>query len=279
MFTDLSGDIIGGKYLIESQISAAPRGLFRATEIQTGRTVAIKFFYLGQRLNGYPYSEFFDENDRLAGLLHPNVVQILDYGCSDAVGTAYQVCEFLPGMSLDKLLKIHDTLPLDTAISIITQVGEATLIVYQHNEYSRNLLPSHIQILNPDRAAEQVKILNILTSGWGATVCGKPIALPEIYYYLTPELAAGKFQGQVSFIYILAVILFQMVCDKRLYLDVSRLPVAANAYLSTYAPQLLMEMKGSIPDAVIAALQKGLTYRPANRQQSIREFLNDVNNW
>jgi hypothetical protein len=70
-----------------------------------------------------------------------------------------------------------------------------------------------------------------------------------------------------------------MVCDKRLYLDVSRLPVAANAYLSTYAPQLLMEMKGSIPDAVIAALQKGLTYRPANRQQSIREFLNDVNNW
>src|SRR4051812_50141697 len=77
----LVGQMLKGAYRIEGKIGEGGMGVvFRATQINLGRPVAVKMIHVGSRIPASGVDRFFLEARLLSQLQHPNVVQIIDFG-------------------------------------------------------------------------------------------------------------------------------------------------------------------------------------------------------
>ena len=107
------------------------------------RTVAIKI------LQVYPASQqkeeaFIQEAELLEKLKHPHILPIIDVGIQD--GSPYLVTEFCPQGSLREHLKRTrpNPVPLEEAIIILTQVGQALHYVHEQHVVHHDLKPENI---------------------------------------------------------------------------------------------------------------------------------------
>src|SRR5262245_11231172 len=118
---DPTGQVIGS-YTVESLIGTGGLAhVFRAREASSRQPVALKLF--ADQLVGRPaFQARFDQVVRAAaGLRHPNIVGIADFGMRE--GRAYLVMELMPDGSLANLLREQSgaLLPLDLCIDLARQ--------------------------------------------------------------------------------------------------------------------------------------------------------------
>jgi serine/threonine-protein kinase len=93
--------------------------VYEAIEQRTGRTVAVKVW--NRPLDAAAKSRIFKEARALMCVVHPNVVQVIDYAAADAAEpfVAMELCE---GQSLDAVIDERKRLPEQVAASIFAQV-------------------------------------------------------------------------------------------------------------------------------------------------------------
>ena len=151
----------GGAFIIEDVLGAGGFGLtYRAREAKLGREVALKeFFPFGStRQNGrvVPPSgvsaeewtrelgAFREEALTLARFSHPAIVRA--YAVWAQGGTAYFAMEFLRGESLQKRLDSNrgKALPVEEALGIIENIGEALERVHEAGLLHRDIKPDNI---------------------------------------------------------------------------------------------------------------------------------------
>ncbi|WP_079051130.1 SAV_2336 N-terminal domain-related protein [Streptomyces curacoi] len=90
------GGLVGGRYRLLGQRGPSQR-MWAAVDVRTERPVVVHL-YPPQKA---PQERFLREARALAGLRHPNVVRVLDYGVAD--GRPYVVAEFVDGVTLAEL--------------------------------------------------------------------------------------------------------------------------------------------------------------------------------
>src|SRR5918995_2983562 len=119
------GEVLDDKYRLERLLGQGGMGaVFLATHLGTDRYVALKLI-APQFMRNQEFVERFKREARAAGRLrHPNVVDVTDFGFSDAGGepVAYLVMEYLDGCTLADVLAEEGRLPLDWAVDILEQV-------------------------------------------------------------------------------------------------------------------------------------------------------------
>src|SRR5262245_58007617 len=122
---ELIGQVLDEKYLIEKQLGQGGMGaVFLATHLGTKRPVALKVI-TPQFMSNEEFVERFKREAEAAGrLLHPNVVNVTDFGFASLSGSriAYLVMEYLNGSTLGDMLKEKRRLPLRFVIDIVEQV-------------------------------------------------------------------------------------------------------------------------------------------------------------
>ena len=134
-----------GNYRLVEQLDCGSFGcVYRAGHlILKTRTVAVKILHTHlatqQQREG-----FFQEAELLEMLKHPHILPILDVGVQD--GFPYLVTEYCPEGSLSRRLKRQRPypLPLDEAITILAQVGQALQYVNEQRVVHRDLKPENI---------------------------------------------------------------------------------------------------------------------------------------
>src|SRR6266704_1677734 len=134
-----------GNYRLVEQLDCGSFGcVYRAEHlILKTRTVAIKILHAHlatqQKREG-----FFQEAELLEMLKHPHILPIIDVGIQD--GFPYLVTEYCPQGSLHRRLKRQhpNPLPMEEAITILTQVGQALQYVHEQNVVHRDLKPENI---------------------------------------------------------------------------------------------------------------------------------------
>jgi serine/threonine-protein kinase len=94
-----------------------------------------------------------------AGLSHPNIVEIFDYGRTDD-GTFYYVMEYLRGLSLDKLVGKYGPLPAGRVISLLGQACEGLAEAHAAGLIHRDLKPANIFAAQLGRRFDVVKLLD-----------------------------------------------------------------------------------------------------------------------
>src|SRR5215470_17292777 len=110
------GRLLDGKYEIEALCGRGGMGaVYRATNVGTGRRVAVKV--IAPELAGdIEFIERFRREAKTIGLLrHPNIVNVTDFGVTGAGAEtiAYLVMEYLEGQTLAERLKKPRPSPID----------------------------------------------------------------------------------------------------------------------------------------------------------------------
>src|SRR5688572_30248909 len=127
--------------------------VYRATDTNLKRTVAIKVLPEAVATEGERLVRFQREAEVLARLNHPNIAAI--YGLEKSDGTAAIVMELVEGPTLaDRIAK--GAIPLDEALPIAKQIVEALEAAHEQGIIHRDLKPANIKL----RSDGTVKVLD-----------------------------------------------------------------------------------------------------------------------
>lgn len=137
---------------------------------------------------------FQREYDTLAGLPHPNIVEVYDYGI-DSEGPFYAM-ELLSGQDLSKLA----LLPIREACRLLRDVASALALVHARRLVHRDLSPNNVRLTKEGRA----KLLD-----FGALMpFGKPRELIGTPAFLAPECLSDSVLDQRSDLYSLGAVAY-----------------------------------------------------------------------
>src|SRR6187431_727714 len=139
------GQTLGGRYrLIELLGSGGMATIYRATDTQLGRDVALKLLRPEYLRDPDFASRFRQEAQAAASLSHPNVVTVYDFG-EDPSGP-YIVMELVDGEDLATILRRSGALPPRQAARIASAVARALAAAHAKGIIHRDVKPGNVII-------------------------------------------------------------------------------------------------------------------------------------
>lgn len=242
--------------------------VYKAYQRRLDRFVAVKLLLPQAGVDASLLQRFEREARVAAGLRHPNIVAVYDYG--EEQGIPYLVMEYVEGETLASGL--GEVVVFDRALRIVGQVAEALDHAHEKGVIHRDVKPSNVLLARRDWALlSDFGIARALESGPRLTGTGVAIGTPE---YMSPEQCRGDEVDGRSDVYSLGVVLYEMLTG--------RAPFTADTPLSVMlkqvndplpAPRSLNPM---LPEAVervmVKALAKDRNYRHATAGGMVAEL-------
>ncbi|MBI4852095.1 MAG: serine/threonine protein kinase [Acidobacteria bacterium] len=163
ILTALIDSVIDNKYHIERLLGQGGMGaVYMATHLGTTRPVAIKI--ISPKFMEYEeFVERFKREAEASGrLLHPNIVNVTDFGFASVRGrnVAYLVMEYLSGNTLADMLKKYQRLSLSVVVDFTEQICLAISAAHQQGIIHRDLKPDNIWLQSDGRGGYTVKVLD-----------------------------------------------------------------------------------------------------------------------
>ena len=148
-----------GQYRLERQIGEGGMGkVFLARHALLKRPTAVKM--LKPHMATDEIVARFEREVQLASqLLHPNTVEVYDYGRTPE-GVFYYVMEYLEGETLDKLVADHGAMPLARALHVLRQICAALRVAHARSVVHRDVKPHNIMLCRRGGEFDVVKILD-----------------------------------------------------------------------------------------------------------------------
>jgi len=218
-----------GPYEVLAQIGVGGMGeVYRATDTNLGRQVAIKVLPEAFAHDPDRLARFEREAKTLASLNHPNIAQI--YGLQKSGGMTALVMELVEGPTLaDRITQ--GPIPVDETLPIAKQIAEALEAAHEQGIIHRDLKPANIKV-RPDGT---VKVLDFglakamePTGARPANVSQAPtITTPAMMTgvgmilgtaaYMSPEQARGNPVDKRSDIWAFGAVLYEMLAGARAF--------------------------------------------------------------
>ena len=143
-----------GHYDVTALIGEGGMGqVYRATDTQLGRDVALKILPDAFASDPDRLARFQREAQVLASLNHPGIAAI--YGIEKSDDTQALVLELVEGPTLADRIA-HGPIPIDEALPIAKQIAEALEAAHEAGVIHRDLKPANIKV----RADGTVKVLD-----------------------------------------------------------------------------------------------------------------------
>ena len=143
-----------GPYEIGAQIGVGGMGeVYRALDTNLKRQVAIKVLPEAVAVDAERLARFQREAEVLASLNHPHIAAI--YGLERTGGATALVMELVDGEDLSQRIA-RGAIPLDEALAITKQLGEALEAAHAQGIIHRDLKPANIKV----RSDGTVKVLD-----------------------------------------------------------------------------------------------------------------------
>ena len=208
-----------GHYDVTALIGEGGMGqVYRATDTQLGRDVALKILPDAFAADPDRLARFQREAQVLASLNHPGIAAI--YGIEKSDDTQALVLELVEGPTLaDRIAK--GPIPLDEALPIAKQIAEALEAAHEAGVIHRDLKPANIKV----REDGTVKVLDFgLAKALDPNPEGDPSQSPTLTVaatkmgvilgtaaYMSPEQARGKPVDKRADIWAFGAVLFEML--------------------------------------------------------------------
>ena len=212
-----------GHYDVTALIGEGGMGqVYRATDTQLGRDVALKIPPDAFAVDPDRLARFQREAQVLASLNHPGIAAI--YGIEKSDDTQALVLELVEGPTLADRIATGP-IPLDEALPIAKQIAEALEAAHEAGVIHRDLKPANIKV----REDGTVKVLDFgLAKALDTTPEGDPSQSPTLTVapteigvilgtaaYMSPEQAAGKPTDKRSDVWSFGVVLFETLTGQR----------------------------------------------------------------
>jgi serine/threonine protein kinase len=260
--------LFAGRYRLERRLGVGGMATVQlAFDTRLERNVAVKLLAEHLAEDSAFVSRFRREALAAARLVHPNIVQVFDFGLDEATHRNFIVMEFVDGQSCAEMLREHTTLPPDEAVEILAQSCRGLDYAHRNGVVHRdvkpgNLLRSHegmvkLADFGIAKAAEDSDITKV------GSVLGTAA-------YLAPEQARGEPAGPASDLYALGVVAYQLLAGRLPY-DAGSLTDLARLQ-ETGPPQRLDEVEPGVPAALATAVARALHRDPEQRYADAAEM-------
>ena len=207
------GQVLDERFQITAIINrSAMSSVFKATDVKTGKPVALKVPLPILEGDQAAFARFVREEEIGRSLDHPGVLKILPIDDKDK-SRPYLVMEFLEGQTLDRLLHQIRPLPETDALPIVSQVCDALAYLHRHGVVHRDLKPQNIMLCTDgsirimDFGIAKAAASKRITFGGFSPTMGTPD-------YMAPEQVKGQRGDERTDIYSLGAILYEMVTGR-----------------------------------------------------------------
>jgi serine/threonine protein kinase len=253
--------LIADRYELRDRLGTGGMSTVRlAFDARLEREVAVKLLAEHLADDENFVSRFRREALAAARLVHPNIVQVFDFGLDERTGQHYIVMEFVAGHSCAEILRESGTLPVSDAIAIVAQACRGLEHAHRNGVVHRdvkpgNLLRSHDGVVKLAdfgiaKATEQSSITQI------GSVLGTAA-------YLAPEQARGEEAGPAADLYALGVVTYQMIAGRLPYEATSLTELAFKQQREV--PPLIDQVNPEVPPALAHAVARALSLDAAAR--------------
>lgn len=214
-------------------------------------------------------ARFRQEACNAAGLSHPNIVNIYDFGSEHDIN--YIVMEYVVGRTLKEVITDSGALDYQTAVKYAIGIASALKQAHDHAIVHCDVKSQNILI--------GTKGVAKITDFGIARAFGQPSESEErgvigSVYYLSPEQAAGKPVTAQSDLYSLGVVLFEMLTGQLPY-DGDTPAEVARQHLTSPTPSA-RRYDPEIPYDLDAIVTKALAKNPLLRYKTDDDFLSDL---
>jgi serine/threonine-protein kinase len=201
------GALFGGRFRIIGLLGRGGMGeVYRATDLELGQSVALKFLNLYQ-FDNRARSRLRSEVRLARQISHPNVCRVYDIG--EAAGELYLSMEYVDGEDLAALLRRIGRVPAAKGVEIARKLCAGLAAAHARGVLHRDLKPSNIMI---DSTGE-VRIMD-----FGLAAVSEQIDRAEIHAgtpaYMAPEQLAGRQVSVQSDLYAFGLVLYEMLTGK-----------------------------------------------------------------
>jgi serine/threonine protein kinase len=270
----MNATTIAGRYRIEGRLGVGGMSTVHlAFDQRLERYVALKL--LAEHLADDPtfVSRFRREALAAARLVHPNIVQVFDFGFDEGHHQHFIVMEHVSGHSCAELLRDRGHLDIEQAIDVVSQACRGLDYAHRNGVIHRDVKPGNLLVSETGavkladfgiaRAVDQSSITQV------GSVLGTAA-------YLAPEQARGEEAGPRADIYSLGVVTYQLLSG--------RLPYEANS-LSELAlrqqresPTPLNELNPNVPPELGQAVAMALAIDQESRPRDAMLFGEAIRN-
>ena len=205
-----------GKYEIIKELGRGGFGtVYEAKDTVLGRHVALKVLH-GQLTVDPSFILRFEQEARLAAQLeHPNLVPVYDFG--QASGYNFIAMGLMRGGSLKDLIATEGALDQTTIRKILPELLESLRVIHENNIIHRDLKPANILF-------DQYGVARLSDLGFAKAMQSEDSrsysqsgGMVGTAAYMAPEIWRGAEASQLSDIYSLGCIIYEMLRGKVLF--------------------------------------------------------------
>ena len=259
-------------YEILEEVGRGGMGVvYKARQLGLNRVVALKMILGGVHAGSEHRARFHIEAEAVAGLAHPNIVQIHEVG--DHEGHAYLSLEFLEGGSLAERLN-GTPMAADEAARLVETLARAMEHAHRRSIVHRDLKPANVLFtadgvprITDFGLAKRLELKGV-TARSGA-VLGTPS-------YMAPEQASGRSQeiGPATDVYALGAILYELLTGRPPFK--AETPMETLNQVQSQEPVSPSQLQPRVPRDLATICLKCLAKQPRKRYESAEALAEDL---
>src|SRR6185295_15181833 len=206
-----SGDLIGGRYIIEGQLGRGGMGrVLRVRHQALGKAFALKLIKSAIATDPRIRELFYREAQLASSLTHDNICSIVDFG-QDARFGLFMVMELLEGQTIHAKLAHTGRLTPKVACDVMWQVGDAVRFIHSRQILHGDIKTENIFLV---RTPTQRRLVKLLDFGLARADLGRDDGLDGTPEYLAPERIDGAPASPQSDVYALGIVFWELLVGK-----------------------------------------------------------------
>ena len=270
MTTLETGEVLD-HYRIDATVARSGMStLFKATDLNDGRQVAIKVPHPEMEADPILFERFKREQEIGQTLDHPGVVKTYN---GEERSRVYMVIEWVEGRLLRTILNQERKLPIERAVNITLGICDALDYMHKHGVVHRDLKPENIMV----DAQDHIKLIDFgiamkedarrLTFVNLSATLGTPD-------YISPEQVKGRRGDQRSDIYALGIMLYEMLTGQTPFSGPNPLAVRNARVLNDPRParKLNAQISPEVEEILFRALERDPRHRYATANEMAWEL-------
>jgi hypothetical protein len=197
-------DRVASRYVVKEELASGGSGVvYRVLDRSTGEERALKRLSPTAMSQPYLVEAFAREYHVLAGLDHPRIIRVFDYGV-DEIGPFYAM-ELLDGHDMRRAAP----LPYREACALLRDVATSLGLLHARRLIHRDVSPANVR-MTADGHCKLIDFGALVSFGSSRLVVGTPPAIP-------PEALHGAPLDQRSDLYALGALAYWVLTERHAY--------------------------------------------------------------
>lgn len=270
------GRLVVGRYRIVERLGRGGVGdVYLATDENTGRNVALKLLLPELCRDREALQRFEREAKAAAALVHPNIVQVVDFR-RDAPDGPFLVMEHMDGETLESAIARTGALAEERVVKIAIQILGGLETAHRIPMVHRDVKPSNV-FLTRDATGEVAKLIDFGIAKIDAeniTATGVVLGTPA---YMSPEQVVGSPVTARTDVYGVAVTMYYALAKTDPFGGGSIAALFNAIALGNMTP--LTQHRPDVDPALLAIITQAMSPDPEKRPQSAAAFRTDLEAW